>query len=287
MKAWLLRGLLVLLLLPVVFYALVWRQTERMAAAVYRVADPALVLPTDSHALAQGAHLYETRGCADCHGADGSGREVFDAGPVARVVGPNLTPAQLAARGYDADGIAAAIRHGVRPDGRPLFFMPVVDWQHLGDEDTAALVAYLASLPDSPHDPGRSELRPLGRVLTLLGKFDGYPAAGIDHSPRQRATPEVRANAEYGAYVAQTCSSCHGADFSGGLVMEPGKPPTSNLTPSGLAGWTEADFFRAMREGKRPDGSDLDPLMPWQAFSKMTRTELRAMWIFFQQLPPA
>jgi mono/diheme cytochrome c family protein len=49
------------------------------------VNDPALAIPTDSHALAQGAHLYATRGCADCHGADGAGREVFDAGPVVRV----------------------------------------------------------------------------------------------------------------------------------------------------------------------------------------------------------
>lgn len=259
---------------------------QRAAGTVYAVNDPPLQLPGSSDALAHGAHLYATRGCADCHGDDGAGREVFDAGPVARIVGANITPARLRERGYDADRIAAAIRHGVRADGTPLVFMPVSDWQNLGDADTAALVAYVLSLPDQAADPGPSQLRPLGKVLALFGRFPAYPAAALDHAPRARPTPALEVGVEYGAYLAETCTSCHGADFRGGLVLAPDTPPTADLTPAGLGGWSEADFLRAVQQGQRPDGRMLHPLMPWRAYAGMRPEEVQALWQFFRSLPP-
>ena len=42
-----------------------------------------------------------------------------------------------------------------------------------------------------------------------------------------------------------------------------------------------------MREGKRPDGTDINPVaMPWPAFSQMTDTELAALWLYLETLPP-
>ena len=68
----------------------------------------------------------------------------------------------------------------------------------------------------------------------------------------------------------------------------PGLPVPGNLTQheDGLLGWTEADWFRAMREGKRPDGGAIDPFMPWRLYARMTDDELRAMWLYFKGLPP-
>lgn len=262
--------------------------SRSVAGTVYAVNDPPLSLPTDSHAIAHGAHLFETRGCADCHGADARGKEVFDAGPVIRVVASNISPGALKAKGYDSpDRIAAAIRHGVRADGTPLLFMPAADWHNLGDSDTAALIAYLLTLPDQSHDPGRSELRPLGRVLAMLGRFPAYPASLLDHSPRARAVPEATVSVEFGRYVAESCTGCHGVDFAGGKVLAPNTPPTANLTPRALGDWNEADFLRAMREGKRKDGSAIDPFMPWSIYAKMTDVELKALWAYLQQLPAA
>ncbi len=281
--AWLLCGI-ALLGLAVLGWAHLAEQ--RAAATVYAVDDPPLQLSGSSQALAHGAHLYATRGCADCHGDDGGGLEVFDAGPVARIVGANITPSRLRERGYDADRIAAAIRHGVRADGTPLIFMPVSDWQNLGDADTAALVAYLLSLPDQSGDPGSSTLRPLGKVLALFGGFTAYPAAALDHTPRSRPTPELVVGVEYGAYLAETCTSCHGADFRGGRVLAPDTPPAADLTPAALGAWSEADFIRAMQQGQRPEGRMLHPLMPWRAFAGMRAEELQALWQFFRSLPP-
>ena len=284
---WLLRGVLVLGLIAAGLLGAGWWHARSVGSTPIVVNDPPLQLPTTSHDLAHGAHLFTTRGCTDCHGADGRGQLVFDAGPVARIVGANITPAVLKARGYDADRIAAAIRHGVRADGTPLIFMPAADFQTLSDADTAALVGYLGTLPDHDHDPGRSQLRPLGWVLNLLGRFPAFPALALEHAPRPRSAPEVKVSVEYGAYLAQVCTGCHGADFARRPPPGPGNPAIADLRPSALQGWGEADFIRAMREGKRPDGSDIDPFMPWRSMGRMSDTELRALWAYLSSLPPA
>ena len=68
--------------------------------------------------------------------------------------------------------------------------------------------------------------------------------------------------------------------------LAPGTPPVANLTPTGVGAWSEADFLRAMREGKRPDGSATDEFMPWRTFAQMTDIELQAIWQYLKTLPP-
>jgi hypothetical protein len=62
--------------------------------------------------------------------------------------------------------------------------------------------------------------------------------------------------------------------------------PAANLTPTGLGSWSEADFLRAMRTGRRPDGSGIDTSMPWPYFAQMTDVELRAIWEYLGVLSP-
>jgi mono/diheme cytochrome c family protein len=257
-------------------------------AKTYTVSDPPLTLPGDAAALAHGRHLFVTRGCDECHGSDGAGRLVFDAGPVIKLVAPNITSGGVT-KGLTADQIAASIRHGVKPDGRPMVFMPTPDFNELSDADTAALIAYLQTLPASANRPGALEIRPLGRLMYAFGNFPLLPAEDVDHSPRARVAPPAGATAAYGEYLAKACIGCHGAALAGQHV--PGTPPefpdAKNLTPSGLGAWTEADFRRALREGKRPDGSAIDPFMPWKALSTMSDEEISAVWAYLQTLPPA
>ena len=291
MRRWLKRagiGLGVIVFAVAGLFAVAWAHSEHALSRTYAVADPPLAVRTDAATVERGRHLYVSRGCVGCHGEGGVGKLLFDAGPVARIVPSNLTRA-MADAAYTDDALAAAIRHGVRPDGTPLVFMPVGDYMDLDDADTAALIAYLRTLPPSDNDPGRTVVRPLGRVLNLFGKFPMTPADGIDHAPRPRVAPPVAATPEYGAYLAQVCTGCHLPDFTGGIVMVPGTPPTANLTPhpDALGGWSRDDFLRAMREGVRPDGRALDPMMPWREFGTMTDTELEALWAHFGTLPPA
>jgi mono/diheme cytochrome c family protein len=95
--------------------------------------------------------------------------------------------------------------------------------------------------------------------------------------------------AAYGKYIADIagCHGCHGYGLSGGRVAgPPGLPPASNLTPAGIGSWTEVDLTRAMREGKRPDGSQLNEFMPWKVFRGMTDAEIHAMWLYLRSVPP-
>jgi cytochrome c553 len=290
MKKWLKRlgvllGVAVLALAGLV--AVAWWKTSQGLARTYVVNDPPLVIGRDAATIAQGAHLFATRGCADCHGGDGAGKLVLDAGPVIKVVAPNITPGGVI-KGVDADQVAAAIRHGVKPDGHPMVFMPSGDFKNMGDADTAALVAYIESLPPSSNDPGANEIRPVGRVLYLLGKLPLLPAETIDHTPRARSAPAVAATAEYGQYLAQGCTGCHGHDFAGQHV--PGTPPdfpdAQNLTPANIGAWTNEDFRRALRTGKRPDGSTLKDFMPWRTFANLSDTEIDALYAYLHTVPP-
>ena len=285
---WAGAGLGMVLLLVAALLAVAWAHSERALARTYVVADPPLVMPTDPETIARGRHLYVSRGCTGCHGDAGEGKLLFDAGPVARIVPSNLTYA-LRDPAWTDDALAAAVRHGVRPDGTPLVFMPAGDYKDLDDADTAAIIAWLRTLPASDNDPGRTEVRLLGRVLNLFGKFPLTPADSIDHAPRPRVAPPAAPTAEYGAYLAQVCTGCHGPRFHGGQVMVPDTPPTSNLTPhpEALGTWSRDDFVRVMRTGVRPDGRELHPLMPWREFGTMTDTELDALWAHFGALPPA
>ena len=87
----------------------------------------------------------------------------------------------------------------------------------------------------------------------------------------------------------QVCRGCHGEQLSGGKVAgDPNMPIVANLTPheTGLKGWTESDFIRALREGKRKDGTEILPQMPWKAYGQMSDVELKAIWAYLQTVPP-
>jgi mono/diheme cytochrome c family protein len=94
----------------------------------------------------------------------------------------------------------------------------------------------------------------------------------------------------YGQYLAATsgCISCHGPGLSGGSIpgTPPDWPPASNITPSGwISSWSEADFFRALREGKRPGGAPISAVMPWRNSAQMTDDELRALLVYLRSAP--
>lgn len=259
------------------------------AALAERQRLPAVALPiaADAAQIAHGAHLTRTRGCMDCHGETLTGKHVVDAGPVMQIHAPNLTPGGVP---LDPVTFEHAVRHAVGRNGQMLLLMPSSDYSLMSNEDVAAIYAYLKSLPADPTVQPESRIGPVGRVLYLFGQLPIFEAPRIDHARASRgdAAPvdDVRA---YGAYLAQTCRGCHGAELAGGPMpgQPPGVPDPANLTPdaSGLGGWREADFVQAMRQGKRPDGSAIHPFMPWRTMGQMRDDELHALWTYLHQQP--
>jgi hypothetical protein len=41
-----------------------------------------------------------------------------------------------------------------------------------------------------------------------------------------------------------------------------------------------------MREGKRPDGLDINPAMPWRLTKLTTDDEIKAVWMYLKTVPP-
>jgi mono/diheme cytochrome c family protein len=120
------------------------------------------------------------------------------------------------------------------------------------------------------------------------------------------SAPALAAQIARGKYLVEfgSCNDCH----TPGYLL--GKPdmsrylggsdvgfeiPTAgvfvglNLTPdkeTGLGNWTKDDIVAAMQTGARPDGRELATIMPWQAFSKLTRQDAEAIADYLMSLKP-
>lgn len=256
----------------------------------YAVSVRPVAIPTDAAALERGRHIAQTRGCLECHGADFGGAKVVEDGAMGRLYGANLTRGTggRVAEFRDEDWVRA-IRHGVAPDGRGLFLMPSEEYAHFSDEDLGAVIAFVKSVPPVNRARVPIQLGPVSRVLLATGKMK-LAAETIDHARLQPASVTAAVTVEYGRYIAAGCVGCHGPNYSGGRIEigPPDWPPAANLTPhaSGhLAQWSEADFLKTLRTMKRPDGTDLNPVMP-KAFGQMNDVELKALFLFLKSVPP-
>lgn len=243
-----------------------------------------------SRATARGKHLIESRvSCNFCHGADFGGHAVVDVPIVGRWIAPNLTEGKGSVTlGYTASDWDHAVRHGLRRDGRSSS-MPAIDFVNLSDRELSDIVAYIRSLPPVDKDPGRVRFGPVFTFLIATGSGP-LSASKIDHDKAHATDPPDSApTAHYGEHLVQVCRGCHGEHLSGGkLKGDPNMPVVANLTPheTGLKQWTEVDFIRAMREGKRKDGTAISEYMPWKAYGQMGDAELRAIYAYLRTVPP-
>jgi mono/diheme cytochrome c family protein len=247
---------------------------------------------SDAATIERGKYLYVSRHCAECHGADGAGKDVVNDGKGLLIHAPNITPAAgSVVAAYTALDWTRTIRHGVKPDGRPTIVMPSEDYARFTDADVAAVVAYVRQLPPAA-GPGPTIAFPMPvRALYAAGLVKDA-AERIDHTlPPAQPVPEG-VTVEHGRYVTQSCTGCHGPGLSGGKI--PGGPPdwpaAANLTPgegSALPRYPDAAAFRAMmRSGKRPDGSAVSPVMPFEALAQMSDTDLDAAYLYLKSAAP-
>jgi mono/diheme cytochrome c family protein len=247
-------------------------------------------VPTDSLALVRGRHVaFAISKCVDCHGEDLGGRMFIDAPPMAQLYASNLTRGNGGVGGrYSDRDWERAIRHAVRPDSSGLFFMPSLEFQFINNDDLGALVAYIKSVPPVDRERKPNHVGPIGRALFLKGDLVLLPAERVVHDTHPAAVP-MSVSVEYGKYLSEAggCTGCHGEGLSGGKI--PGTPPdwkpAANITPTGIGHYTEEDFFRALREGRRPTGAPIDSLMPFRRTKLMTDDEIRALWLFLKTVP--
>ena len=264
---------------------------ERKLDRHVEVAVAPVAYRSDAAAIERGGYLFRSRGCADCHGADGAGHVVIDDGKGMRVRSPDITPAPNGVTAaYRPEDWVRTIRHGVKRDGRPVMIMPSEEYNRLVDADLGSLVAYVRQLP--PAAGARAEVRlPMPvKVLYALGVVRDA-SEKIDHSLPPGAPVPEGVTPAHGAYVANACIGCHGARLAGGKI--PGAPPdwpaAAKLSPgpgSALDRYASAEQFMAMlKSGKRPDGSAVSSVMPFVSLREMSETDVRALYVHLRSLP--
>ena len=291
MRRILLRTLGALVAAILVLVAFVYARSELALRKNWKIDEAALAVPGGDEAVARGEHLAITRGCTDCHGADLGGHVMMEVPAIGRMAGPNLTHGTggVPASFSDTD-FERAIRHGVKPDGHAILFMPTRDFAALSNADTADLIAYVKSRPSIERTLAPSYIGPIGRTLFAFGQLPMLEARLVDQHATHVAHIENAATIEFGNYLARACTGCHGQHFSGGPI--PGVPPDfpipANITPdatTGIGAYSKDDFYRVFREGKKRDGSAVNTFMPWQAMGRFTDTELDALWIYLRTVP--
>jgi len=250
-----------------------------------------LTLPTDEASLEFGQHRAEVL-CAGCHGADLSGiNNWFSAGPLGTIDSANLTSGEggFGREATSVEDYVRAIRHGIDPEGKPIFMPAVVSTAHLSNEDLAAIIAYVQSVPPVDHITHGRNFTPLAKIMLAAGMLGDLPVESVSHAT-QVAAPDIGVNKEYGKYMVDTndCRVCHGSNLNGGPFPDPTITKISpNLTPGGeLAAWTEEQFITTIRTGVTPSGHELDnEFMPWKDYGKFYDDELKAIWLYLQSVP--
>ena len=114
------------------------------------------------------------------------------------------------------------------------------------------------------------------------------------------APAAAQGDARRGEYLARAggCLGCHtdakegATPYAGGRELKTpfGTFYGPNITPhpqAGIGRWTEADFMRAMRHGRRPDGANYFPAFPYPSFTGITDNDLRDLWAYLRTLAPS
>lgn len=200
--------------------------------------------------------------------------------------------------------LAYLIRTGVARDGR---YLPpwMVKMPKLSDEDLRDVIAFLRS--DDPlveaRDVDDRDSNPsfLTKLLCRVA-FKPFPWRDTIEAP----PPSDKV--AFGRYLANDrllCYECHSADFASNNPLHPEQSmgyfgggnampdlggkivPSANLTPdpeTGIGGWTEEQFRRALKEGIRPDNRPLRyPMVPYRP---LRDEEVAAIFAYLRTIPP-
>jgi mono/diheme cytochrome c family protein len=126
--------------------------------------------------------------------------------------------------------------------------------------------------------------------LLLLGLFFFCAAAALAQGDAQRGLYLSKAAGCVGCHTQATKDPKDAVPYAGGRALKTpfGTFYGPNITPhpqAGIGRWSEADFIRAMREGRRPDGAHYFPAFPYPSFTGIADADLRDLWAYLRTLP--
>ena len=168
-----------------------------------------------------------------------------------------------------------------------------------------AACAEIGDFRERPTPPPSGAADPGGGAISLPRGNSDYPTddvaawgsnsdAAAPPDAAGQFSPDPVARGRYLA-VAGDCKACHtnpgGASFAGARPIRTpfGIIYSANITPdpkTGIGGWSEADFYRAMHKGVAHGGKNLYPVFPYTYFTRMSRDEVDAIWAYLRTLQP-
>ena len=123
------------------------------------------------------------------------------------------------------------------------------------------------------HSP--KKMGPMGPEIDTARMLSGHPSG----NPVAKADPKltdswILFNQDLTAFVGPW-----GTSFAANLTSD----------ETGIGNWTEAQFFKAIREGKYKGMDNTRPLlppMPWQMYTNASDEDLRAIFAYLKSTPP-
>jgi len=144
----------------------------------------------------------------------------------------------------------------------------------------------------------------VGAGAALAYLFLALPKSAPPSALKVAGTPEQVARGAYLASHVTVCLDCHsvrdqgryafpiqpGTEGQGGQVFGhadgfPGELPMPNLTPTGLADWSDGEVLRAMTSGVRRDGRPIFPFMPYPVYANLSQGDAEAIIAYLRTLP--
>lgn len=300
-------GILLVSLIVIITVTVAAKQNQKFDAPY-----PDIHASKDSAIIARGKFfVYGPAHCAYCHTKLDKweeveqGKELDLSGghefifPPGKLYSYNLTPDNETGIGKLSDGeIARALRYGVGHDGHALF--DLMPFHNVSDEDLTAIISYLRSMPPVKNEIPQNDFNVMGKIVRA---FLLKPVGPDIEVPKTSPKPDT--TIEYGKYLAESvanCRGCHterdlktgayiGPFYGGGLTIPSEIDPTMMIhTPNitthesfgRLGMWTQKDFVSRFRQGRQIKAS----IMPWGPFSRMTDTDLIAIYKFLASIPP-
>jgi len=257
--------------------------------------------------IAQGTKLASML-CKHCHYNEQTGkftgREMTEVPMFGKIFSKNITHGGI---GSWTDGeLVYFIRTGVGRDGQyvPMYMPKLI---HISDEDLNSIIAFLRSdnawvQPDTTHQPA-TQPSFLTKFLVTIGAARPfpYPTAVI-------GGPDTTDKVKWGKYIAveqMECYACHSQDFAKNDYFTPEKSPgyfaggnkmfdkqghemhTLNITAdkeTGIGGWSEDDFVKAVRFGQVP-GNQPALRYPMIPYANLTDDEAKAIFAYLKSIP--
>jgi mono/diheme cytochrome c family protein len=145
-------------------------------------------------------------------------------------------------------------------------------------------------------------------VVVLVGGLLTYvktalPNVGAPEDITVERTPERIERGRYLAHSVTICMDCHStrdwSKFSGPLtegtlgkggdrfdqsVGMPGVFFAKNITPEGIARYTDGELFRVITSGVNKDGKAIFPLMPYPYYGRMDREDIYSIIAYVRTL---